>query len=168
MNDLYDRTLVWVVTKLKRRAVNSQAQEHFSANYDPTLRMQIISTSVEATARRTVNASQRENGDEAPQLHGLSGPTRATVTLHATYAVYELNEWKHFAGYGRVVYEPSALVTWPLRTFVIARGAFVTPWFTDHIAPLALGVVTIALALWEWCELNFLTTNFSHAALLCT
>jgi hypothetical protein len=167
MNDLYDKTLVWVVAKLKRRDVNRQAQEHFSANYKSTLEMQITSTTVEATARRTVNADQRNNGDEAPELHKLQSSTRAAVTVHATYAVCEENVWKHYAGYGRVVYEPSALLTWPLKAFVIARGALITPWFTDHIAPLALGVVTTVLALWKWCDLNFFATQISGAALLC-
>lgn len=167
MNDIYDKALQWAARKLKRRALGRIVKEHFLANYDPTLEMQISSLSVEATARRDVQADQSKNPEEACELHQITHSARTVVTLYASYAVYKEGAWKEFAGFGRLAYKPSILLTCPLKAFVIARGAFVTPWFTDHIAPLAIGGFSTALALWKWCDVNFFATKLSHAALLC-
>lgn len=168
MNDLFDETLVWVAKKLKSRALSKNAQEHFSATYEPTLEMIMGSPSVEATARNDARIEQGKSTKELPDLHDISHVARTAVTLYVSYSTRENGVLRQFAGFGRIVYKPRAWLTWPLKAFVIARGAFITPWFTDHIAPLALGGITTALALWKWYEVNFLTSKLSHAALICT
>ena len=67
----------------------------------------------------------------------------------------------------KLTYEPSASLTWPIKAFVIVRGAFVTPWFTDHIAPLVMGGISTILAFWKWADMNSLSTSVPHAVLQC-
>ncbi|GAA0427098.1 hypothetical protein GCM10008969_58350 [Pseudomonas veronii subsp. inensis] len=168
MNDLYDRALVWVAVKLKKRALNKQAQEHYAENYTPPAVMQIHFYGGEATARDTLEEDSRHNGDEASELHQISRAARTKMRLHTGYTLDHDGQGHHLPGYSHLDYEPRAFITWPVKAFVIARGAFVTPWFTDHIAPLVLGGISTLLALWRWCDVNFFSTTLSHGALICT
>lgn len=167
MNDLYDKTLVWAAWKLKRRDLNIDAQRHFAENYDNKLKMRLDHPTVEATARRTIEVDKIQHGEDATELQYLSREERTSVTLHATYAVFKDDAWKPYAGYGRVTYKPGARLTWTLKAFTTVRGAFITPWFTDYIAPLVLGGISIGAAFWKWCDVTFLAARLSHASLLC-
>lgn len=60
-----------------------------------------------------------------------------------------------------------AVLTWPVKMFVILKGALITPWFTDHIAPLLFGGMSTAFALWKWYSINFLASSLQHHTLMC-
>jgi len=161
MNKLYDNALEQVATKFKHKALMKEVRDDFLKKYDPNAEMKISSKIIK------VKVNEHDRDDQTSELRKLSRTARTAVVLHATYEIKENSFWREYAGFGRLIYEPSALITWPIKIFVIARGAFVTPWFTDHVAPLALGGMSTILALWKWCDVNFFTNNLYHGALLC-
>lgn len=167
MNDLYDEALVWTALKFNRKTLNKLAQQSFSETYSPSEKMYITSYGGKATARDTVERDKQRNGPEAYHLHELSRADRTKISLSAGYLNVHTEKWLPPAGYGRCNYRPTAFFTWPVKAFVIGRGAFVTPWFTDHIAPLVLGGISTSLALWKWCHMNFFADTLSQGVLLC-
>lgn len=167
MNDLYDKALVWVAVRFKRRALYKQTQAHCAENYNPPAVGTIHFHGGEVTARESLEQDKRHNGDEASLLHEISRSARTKMILHTGYSIANDGDARSLPGYSHLVYEPSAFLTWPVKAFAIARGAFVTPWFTDHIAPLVLGAISTTFALWKWCDVNFFSAKLSHTALLC-
>jgi hypothetical protein len=167
MNDLYDGALEWLTTRLKRRMLGRGVREWFFApSRDPSEKMKITGYHGKATARDSLDEDRRTNGDEVPELHQISRVRRTKMRLVATFSYTEQGIWKPSTGYFHLDYEPSAAVTYPAKTFAIFRGAFVTPWFTDHIAPLVFGLISTGFALWKWCDMNF-TTTLPHLAQSC-
>lgn len=168
MNELYDKILVWVAVKLKRRELSKLVHEKLDRHGTSSLKIISVSHSGEATGRSTQENNQRHNGDESPELHQISRAERTQVNLEASFSLSEEANWNPYNPLMvKLTYEPSASLTWPIKAFVIVRGAFVTPWFTDHIAPLVLGGVSTILALWKWADINFLSTTAPHIALQC-
>ncbi|MEW5713896.1 hypothetical protein AB1462_16240 [Pseudomonas sp. SB113] len=169
MNDFYDTALVWIAIKLKlkRRYLRKDAEERFAKNNIPSRSMHIISYGVETTVQRDLNEDQQRNGDEAPSLHQISRKARVKMKFSVAYAIQENGQPTSITGSWALNHEPEAFLTWPVKAFAIARGAFITPWFTDHIAPLVLGGISTSFALWKWCEVNFFTTRLSYSALMC-
>lgn len=168
MNDLYDKILVWVAVKFKRWTLKKLGREQIDRHDIPSLKIQSMFISGEATGRSTQEEDQRKYGDEAPDLYQISRESRTKILIQARFVIAENSQWDQNRNiYERFNYEPSALITWPVKAFVIVRGAFVTPWFTDHIAPLVLGGISTILALWKWWDINFLSTAVSHTALQC-
>ena len=168
MNDLYDKILVWNAVKLKRWTLKKLGKEQIGRQDIPSLKIQSMFITGEATGRSTQEEDQRTHGDEAPELYQLSRTSRTKMLIKARFVIAENSLWGSNRNlYDRLNYEPSAFITWPIKAFVIVRGAFVTPWFTDHIAPLVLGGVSTILALWKWADINFLSTTAPHIALQC-
>lgn len=155
MHQLYDDALVWFAVKLKRRELKRLAETEFALNHGSSEQMKVFGYSGEATGRSSLAEDQRHHGDEAPELHQLAREYRTKMNLRAGYNYTSKENWVPFASYARLEYQPSAAMTWTVKAFVIAKGAFVTPWFTDHIAPLLLGGISTAVALWKWYEVNF-------------
>ena len=60
-----------------------------------------------------------------------------------------------------------AYFTWAVKLYSIFKGALVTPWFTDHIAPLLFGGMSTAFALWKWYSINFIASSLQHHTLIC-
>lgn len=155
MHDLYDAALVWLSVGLKRRALKRLADQQFPLRYPPGERMKISGYNGEATGRSTL-AEAQEHDSDAPELHDLAHQFRNKLILRARYSYTEKGEWVPFPGHACLDYQPSRVMTWAVKAFVIVKGAFVTPWFTDRIAPLVLGGVSTGIALWKWVEVNFL------------
>jgi len=161
MNKLYDEALEWVAGKFKHKALMREVHNDLVEKYDPSTEMRFSSKTIK------IKVNEHNQGGSASELRQLSRAARTAVALNATYEILENDFWRQYAGHGRVIYEPSALITWPLKAFVITRGAFVTPWFTDHIAPLVLGGISTLLALWKWYDVNFLANSLYHGTLIC-
>jgi len=158
MHDIYDDALVWLAVRVKRRALKRCVDEQLKSKHDPGERMKILSYDGQAMGRGSVAENQRYHGDEAPELHQITREARTKMHLWANYKYTSRGEWTPFSGtasYGE--YQPSVVMTWTAKTFAIVKGTFVTPWFTDHVAPLILGAISTTIALWKWVEVNFLT-----------
>jgi hypothetical protein len=155
MHELYDKALVWLVRERQRRAVRRLAKEKFEALGTPLEQFQIYSVNAEATGRHSLEEDRRINGDEVPELHQISRENRTKMYVSAGYNYTSNGKWLLFPVYAGFFYQPGIALTWTAKTFAIVRGAFVTPWFTDFVAPLALGGLSTAIALWKWWEVNF-------------
>ncbi|WLI29800.1 hypothetical protein PSH61_01460 [Pseudomonas rhodesiae] len=168
MNDLYDAALVWSALRWKRLALNKEVQKNFHRNYKSEGTIQMDPPFGEASARLTVRRKMEENWQNASPLHRISRADRTKLILHRNYSHTNIDgQTDNQAGGGHFEYEPTALFTWPVKTFVIMRGIFITPWFTDHVAPLVLGGVSTCLALCKWYAINFCTADHPFSSMLC-
>lgn len=155
MHDLYDSALVWLGSKWKRRALIRLAKQKFDAFGTPLEQFMVCSIHGEATGRSSLAEEQRHQGDEAPDLHQVSREYRTQMYVQVGYNYTEQGKWLPMPYFEGFHYRPSIVITWTAKTFVFVKGAFVTPWFTDYVAPLVLGGLSIAIALWKWWEVNF-------------
>lgn len=155
MNDLYDKALVWLSVKWKRRDLKALAETTLAA-LDPQPEQTAISYYWgEATGRQLLAEAQHQNGDEAPELHQVSREYRTKMYMSVGYSYTESGKWVQFPMTVGMPYQPGRPLTWVAKAFAVSKGAFVTPWFTDYVAPLALGGISTCIALWRWFEVNF-------------
>lgn len=154
MNDLYDTSLIWSATHLKRRALYKNLHASFAKDYNSVGVITVGTPVAKPRAYLNLTLSQNKNG-RPTQIHQLSRIDRTTIELTLSYDRKTDNRWDKDAGIGYVLYKPSAWITLPIKAFTIVRGSFITPWFTDYVAPLALGVISIVLALCKWYTINF-------------
>ncbi|PMV27280.1 MULTISPECIES: hypothetical protein [unclassified Pseudomonas] len=154
MNDLYDTSLIWSATHLKRRALYKSMYANFAKEYDSVGTITFGKPQVKLRAYFTLTITKAKNGNPI-QIHQLSRTERTTMELRLQYDRKTADHWSKDAGSGFVLYSPSPWTTLPIKAFTIARGAFITPWFTDYFAPLALGGFSIICALCKWYTINF-------------
>ncbi|WP_415765356.1 hypothetical protein [Pseudomonas sp. ZB1P45] len=157
MHDLYDDALVWLTVVFKRRTLKRLAEQRFSPLREQGEQMKLLGYGGNATARSSLAEDQENHGDEAPELHQISREARTKIKLWAGYQCTDEGKWLSYSSYARLDYQPNVVMTWAAKAFAIVKGAFVTPWFTDHVAPLVLGGISTTIALWKWWEMNFLT-----------
>jgi len=157
MHALYDEALVWFAAKLKRRALKRLANQQFASRRALGEQMKVFGYGGDATVRDSLVEDQLNHGHEVPDLHQVSREARTKLLLRVGFSYTDKGQWVSHPGYASLDYQPGVAITWSVKAFVIAKGAFVTPWFTDHIAPLVLGGISTTVALWKWCEVNFFT-----------
>ncbi len=167
MNELYDASLIWSATNLKRRALYKNLYASFAKDYNSVGEITIGLPEVKPTAYFTLSVTKAKNGGPA-QLHQLSRIDRTTLELRLPYARKTGNNWNNNAGFGYIKYKPSLRITFPIKAFTIIRGSFITPWFTDHVAPLVFGGISIILALYKWYTINFGISDHVYASMLCS
>ncbi|MBK5436654.1 hypothetical protein JFV30_07235 [Pseudomonas sp. TH32] len=102
-------------------------------------------------------------------LKSRFNPARYQVAVHllADYKFRSTDSWTKDVTSFTHIHTLGPCFTWPVKAFTVVRGAFVTPWFTDHVMPLVLGGVSTGFALWKWCDMNFFTTTLPHLAQSC-
>ncbi|MFF7861051.1 hypothetical protein [Pseudomonas monteilii] len=155
MNDLYDKALVWISVKWKRRDLKALAEERLAALTSPPDQKQIGWYSGHAAARQSLAEDRRQNGDEAPELHQVNRAYRTKMDLTVGYNYTEDGKWLLFPMFAYTNYQPGRAITWAAKAYAVVKGAFITPWFTDYYAPLALGFISTCIALWRWWAVNF-------------
>lgn len=155
MNDLYDRSLGWVAGKWNRRGLKRLAEQAFARQGAPAELFKIHGYYGTAVAKKRLGDADRDHGDEVPELHQVSRQFRTMTYVRVAYS-YRVEgkriPWPEYEGFD---YQPGAFIALAVKTFVIMRGAFITPWFTDYVAPLALGFISTGVALYRWWEVNF-------------
>jgi len=158
MNDLYDSALQWFAVKLTRRQQLTAIREAFDAKKSGG-KLRLHSGRADILCHDQLAEDERLHGDEAPELHQVGRAVRTKMRIVASYS-------HHLDGSpGMVVsssvqcpeYTPPLLIAWGAKLFAFVKGAFITPWFTDHIAPLVLGAVSITCALSKWFAANFVS-----------
>lgn len=155
MHDLYDQSLVWLSVRWKRRELKQLAEEKLAAITPQPDKTMIGWYKGEATGRQSLAQAQYQNGDEAPDLHQISRAYRTQMYISVGYSYTEGKEWIPFPLFTSTNYQPGKALTWTAKAYAVTKGAFVTPWFTDYIAPLLLGFVSTCIALWRWLEANY-------------
>lgn len=155
MHDLYDKALVWLSVRWKRRDLKALAEQTLAALTPPADKTAIIRFWGEATGRQSLAEAQHLNGDEAPELHQVNREYRTKMYMSVDYSYAENGKWILFPMTVGMPYQPCKPLTWAAKAYAVAKGAFITPWFTDYVAPLLLGFISTCIALWRWWEVNF-------------
>lgn len=155
MHDLYDKALVWLAVKWKRRHLKTLAEGRLAELVPSPDQKQIGWYAGRAIGRESLAEDQRHNGDEAPELYQLSRAARTKMDLSVGYRYTVDGKWFQFPMFANIHYQPGRVLTWAAKAFAILKGAFVTPWFTDYAAPLVVGAISTGSALWRWWEVNF-------------
>lgn len=89
------------------------------------------------------------------------------ISLVASYRFRGEGGWQRSTIPFQYIHYLGPHVAWSVKGLTIVRGAFITPWFTDHIAPLILGGISTGFALWKWYDMNFFTATLPHLAQSC-
>lgn len=155
MNDLYDKALVWLSVKWKRRALKSLAHETLARINPPPEESTVGWYNGEAMCNQILAENRMQNGDDAPEIHQVDRQYRTKMYMSVGYSYTENGKWVQFPMIVGMPYQPSRTITWAAKGYALTKGAFITPWFTDYVAPLALGFISTGIALWRWCEVNF-------------
>jgi len=155
MNDLYDKALVWLSVKWKRRALKSLAHETLAGITPPPEESTVGWYSGEAMCRQILAENRMHNGDDVPEMHQVGREYRTKMYISVGYSYTENGKWVQFPMIVGMPYQPSRAITWAAKAYAVAKGALITPWFTDYVAPLLLGFISTCIALWRWWEVNF-------------
>ena len=186
MNDLYDSALLWSALWWKRLELNKKVQANFADHYksEGSIQMNVptgeLPASVDIKREREWEQNEKQKQElkqdpdrnkyrkKAPELYQISRADRTHMVLRRTYSHIRIDgSIKEHGGGCFLKYQPHPLFAWLVKAFTIGRGIFVTPWFTDHVAPLVLGGISTILALCNWYSINFCTPDHPSAAMLC-
>lgn len=155
MNLMYDKALARFALFLKRLALWQRARTHFIAEHGASEKMKIFRYRAYVTALDALEEEERNYG-ETCFPYELSRTVRTHMRLWVEYKFTEGGVWVSYTKNASLGdYVPSALTAWTVWAYVIVKGAFLAPWFTDRIAPLALGVFSTVVALWKWWVVTF-------------
>ncbi|QGW79885.1 hypothetical protein GPJ81_25295 [Pseudomonas alkylphenolica] len=155
MHELYDKALVWLSVKWKRRDLRALAEKTLAALNPQPEQTAIKYYWGEATGRQSLAEDQQHCGDQAPELHQIDREYRTKMYMSVGYSYTENGKWIQFPMTAGMPYQPSRTITWLAKAYAVLKGAFITPWFTDYVAPLVLGFVSTCIAVWRWWEVNF-------------
>lgn len=156
MHDLYDKALVWLALKWKRRQANALVETRVESFHTRPDQIWVGLFNAEAIGRKVLAQKQRHNGDEAQELHQISRKDRTRMHLLVEFRfAFAEEEGNQRSGEVGSDYQPPLALAWSAKGFAMVKGAFITPWFTDYVAPLALGFISTCIALWRWWEVNF-------------
>lgn len=154
MQDLYDISLKWVAIHIHRRAMKKKLREMFEEDPNGAEAVEFSHGRGWLTCHGKIEADNMANPG-ATDIRFVSRAFRTEVRLSFDYRIRTRGEWNPFWAEGQLcTYKPSALITWPVKAFVIMRGAFVTPWLTDFWVPLIWGAASTAAALWMYLTVN--------------
>lgn len=154
MHQLYSASLSWGVIRLKHFAMKRALDQRFANEPVHARGLKVVRGKAYLTCYDKIKADNAKNAG-AGDIRFVTRPYRTEMKLVVEYAVDGKSDP---SGYNRTlqlgIYEPPACVTWPIKAFVIIRGAFVTPWFTDFVAPLLFGVSSTLASVYMYLRLN--------------
>ncbi|WP_416199810.1 MAG: hypothetical protein ACFWTR_27035 [Pseudomonas shahriarae] len=164
MDGLYEASLRWVALTLGRRKLKQEIVSEVAKRSREGAPFKIQSYATQLSYRPTHDLSKRQRG-VGLKSRILLHEYRVKVYLMAKYKCQSDKGW--LDGEGTKYYVMGVFITWPIKIFIVLRGAFITPWFTDYVAPLLFGFVSTGFALWKWYSINFLTSSLQHHTLMC-
>ncbi|MER2016449.1 hypothetical protein [Pseudomonas simiae] len=150
MRDLYDHSLrrlaVWRNHfKLRKMVREVKAEKHLNE------KVKFVSGSAHMTWQDRLRDDRRNNPDEDHELHHYNRMVRTEMKVSAYYRYTIDGKWITFGDYVRLgTYTPSWVLTWAVKSYVTVKGALLTPWFTNNIFPLVLGLISTGVACWTW------------------
>lgn len=156
MNRLYDRALIKAAicrkySELKRSVKRIQAE-----SYGPNDELKFNRGYAYLTYPERLKQERREQPEAEIDLYDFSREKRTEINVSGHYYYIKKGQAAPIGDYVRLgIYAPSKPLTWTVKAYVLVKGAFITPWFTDHIAPLLIGGLSTFFALWKWYDMNF-------------
>lgn len=165
MDNIYEKFLLRLALVLGRRKLKRKILSDLVSRGRGRNKYIIDSYHSQISKRPSRNKEERRRGVRTLRSRILLEEYRVQVFLTVKYR-YQLDDgWKEVDT--SEYYTLNVALTWPAKALTIIRGAFTTPWFTDHVAPLLLGGLSTAFALWKWYDLNFLASTLQHHTLMC-
>lgn len=161
MDKLYEKSMEWFAMRLNRGTLKRKVADEFASRNTPAPEFKIY-------AYRAQIADRPSRNREQPSAKNVTMPSRFDLSKYKVKVVliadhfYRYDEdWRSSPTSTFQDCHLSPMATWPVKAFTIVRGAFITPWFTDYIAPLLLGGISTSFALWKWFDMNFFTSTLS-------
>lgn len=155
MNDLYDNSLRRVAVWIKYFELKKAIQRIHAEHHPITEKAKLIRGSANLTYHERLETDRRHHPDEDFELHQHNRKVRTEMSISGYYKRTTNGEWEVFGNHAHLPkYTPGRLFTWTVKAYVMLKGALITPWFTNLIAPLILGAASTLLALWNWWQIN--------------
>lgn len=167
MDKLYDASLLQLAMRLNRRKLDEKVATEFVSRDTPTQEFKIYAYRSKITQRPERAKDRDPNAPTIPSSYFNLIKYRVRVVLIADHRYIYNTKWADSPAPTFYECYLDVYLTWPLKAITIIRGAFITPWFTDHVMPLVLGGISTGFALWKWCDMNFFTTTLPHLAQSC-
>lgn len=164
MDSLYEASLRWVALTLGRRKLKKEVVGEVAKRSREGAPFNIKSYAAHFSYRPTPDKSKRQGG-MGLKSRILLHEYQVKMYLKAKYVCQSDKGW--LEGEATRYFVMNVAYTWLIKFFTVLRGAFVTPWFTDYVAPLLFGFVSTAFALWKWYSINFLASSLQHHTLMC-
>ncbi len=155
MHDLYDLSLTRLATwtnhfKLRRMVRSIQSEKHLNE------KVKFIRGSAHMTWNDRLQDDHRNSPEDKRELHHYNRVERTEMKVSGYYEFTSDGKWNRFGDFVRLdVYTPNWLLAWIVKSYVTVKGALLTPWFTNNIFPLMVGLVSTGIACWKWWQVNF-------------
>ncbi|MFJ4089140.1 hypothetical protein [Pseudomonas psychrophila] len=155
MNDQYDKSLKRAAVWVKHFELKKAVQLHHDEHQPTTEKTKLIRGSANLTYPQRLETDRRHHPEEEFELHQYNRKARTEMSITGYCKRSKNGEWELFGTHIYLPnYTPSRLFTWTVKAYAMLTGAFITPWFTNLIAPLMLGAVSTVLAIWNWWQIN--------------
>jgi hypothetical protein len=158
MHDLYEKTLIGVVTRLDKKHMRSHVLELIEktpGTVDGEFKLMSFKPKGKMTHYERTPPKGAEPPDKLAMVRKLDSTTRNEIR-YAFYIHYTVGGNEHHQSGGQAFKTtPSRLVAKLVKWYVFARGAIVSPWFFDHVTPFVLGGISIFVALFNWWQINY-------------
>lgn len=158
MHNLYEKTLIGVVTRLDNKQMRSHVLELIEqtpGTVDGELKLISFKPKGKMTHYERPTPIGAEPPDKLAMVRKLDSTTRNEIR-YAFYIHYTVGGNEHHQSGGQAfTTTPSRFVAKLVKWYVFARGAIVSPWFFDHVTPFVLGGMSICVALFNWWQINY-------------
>ena len=155
MEELYDRSLVRLAVwanyfELRRMVRSIQSEKHLNE------KVRFVRGSAQMTWYDRLNDDHRNNPGDKWELHQYNRAARTEMKVSVYYEFTCDGKWIPFGDFLRLgVYSPHWALAWAVKSYVILKGGLLTPWFTNNIFPLMVGLFSTGIACWKWWQVNF-------------
>ncbi|PHX43065.1 hypothetical protein AO263_08520 [Pseudomonas sp. NZIPFR-PS5] len=154
MHALYDASLKWVAIRIHSGEMRQKLREMFDTDPNGADAVEFYRGRALLTCHHKIEDANRSHPG-GTDIRYVSRAVRTEMHLSFDYRVRTKGQWHPFWHEGSLrTYTPSPMITWPIKAFVIARGAFITPWLTDFLVPLIWGAASTISALWMYLHIN--------------
>jgi hypothetical protein len=155
MQELYDEALVWASLRIYGPSMMKALRAHTDSDDNIVEAANVQLRAIPTCHEKIDDANQRN--PNAWDIRYLSRSLRTEMRIHIEYSlIEEQGENPYRRAFPPRTVAPSALITLPVKLFTILQGAVVTPWLTDHVAPLLWGGASTLVALGVWLRVNHL------------
>lgn len=159
MHKLYEKTLISVVTFIRRKELKDFVEREILG---PTITASEGYKFDSFNAKGKIAIYESDHTLKTPDaqhlletLRNIDSTARNEIQydFHIYFTYHEGERQKYSVNHSPV--QPSSFITKMVKWYVFVRGAFVSPWFFDHVTPFVWGGISICVALFKWWQINF-------------
>lgn len=154
MNELYDTGLKRTAIALRQLAMKRDMRKRFKEKPSGPTAHKFARARARLTCYSKIEA-ENERHPEGADIRYVSRSYRTEMALLYEYSLVGDDQENYFNQSRQFeTYIPSFFTNLLIKAFVTVQGAFVTPWFTDFVAPLIFGVGSTLAAAYMYLRLN--------------